>query len=422
MKISDVRARWILDSRGNPTIEVDVITADGALGRAAVPSGASTGSREALELRDGGQPFGGKGVGQAVRAVTDTIAPAILGHDVGDQAGLDQLMIDLDGTPNKQKLGANAILGVSLAAAKAAAITAKQPLYQYIGRLAGNHAFTLPLPQMNIINGGAHASGALDIQEVMIIPIGAKTFPDALRMGTEVFHHLGKLLKSASYPTTVGDEGGYAPPFKHGFDEAVELVLSAINGAGYQAGTDIALGLDIAASQLINNDHYRFAGQILTSTELIDWYEKATHTYPIISLEDGLSENDWGDWTKLTDRLGANLQLVGDDLFVTNTELLKRGIAEDAANAILIKLNQIGTLTETIAAVTAAQAAGWRTVISHRSGETEDTTIAHLAVGLNAGQIKTGSLSRTERTAKYNELLRIGETVPDFAQPFVNKA
>lgn len=417
MKIKKIHARQILDSRGNPTVETDVILEDGTLGRAAVPSGASTGTHEAVELRDGDKTkYLGKGVLKAVDNVNTEIAQKLVGLEVESQENLDQLMIDLDGTPNKGRLGANAILSVSLACAKAAALSRKEPLYSYVGALANNSTFSLPLPMMNIINGGAHANFATDIQEFMIMPIGAETFSEAVQMGSEIFHHLAKVLKEKSYPTTVGDEGGYAlsstnEKWKSGNSEALHLIEEAVKISGYTLGKDIALALDVAASELYKNGIYTLQTNNLelTTDEMIDTLIKYVDGYPVVSIEDGLAEDDWDGWIKLTEKLGGKIQLVGDDLFVTNTQFLKKGIDIKAANAILIKVNQIGTLTETINAVKMAHDAGWKAIISHRSGETEDTTIAHLVVGLNTGQIKTGSLSRTDRVAKYNELLRIEE-------------
>ncbi|HEU5121251.1 MAG TPA: phosphopyruvate hydratase [Candidatus Saccharimonadales bacterium] len=417
MKITDIHARQILDSRGNPTVEADVLLDDGTRGRAAVPSGASTGSHEAIELRDGDAAYGGKSVLKAVQFVNTEINKALKGFDASDQTGLDQKMIDLDGTKNKGRLGANAILAVSMAAAKAAALSQKQPLYRYIAGLAGNDTLILPLPMMNIINGGKHAAGSTDIQEFMIMPIGATTFSQGLQMGAEIFHALGKVLKSKGYGTTVGDEGGYAPAVKAGNAEALELITEAVATAGYSLGEDVVLALDVASSELVQDDSYFLAteNKPMSSLEMVAFYEDLTTRFPIASIEDGLSEEDWDGWKLLTERLGNKVQLVGDDLLVTNTDFLEKGIREQAGNAILIKVNQIGTLTETINAVKMAHAAGWKAVISHRSGETEDTTIAHLAVGLGTGQIKTGSLSRTDRVAKYNELLRIEEELGDAA-------
>lgn len=417
MNISAIHARQILDSRGNPTVEADVILEDGTLGRAAVPSGASTGSHEAIELRDGGSEYGGKAVTKAVTFVNTEIRDALLGKDASDQTAIDQIMIDLDGTPNKARLGANAILAVSLAAAKAAALAKKQPLYQYVAELSGTTELSLPLPMMNIINGGKHAAGSTDIQEFMIMPVGAQTFSEALRVGAEIFQALGKVLHDKGYGTTVGDEGGYAPAVKNGNAEALELIQEAVTKAGYTLGEDVVLALDVASSELIENGSYvlNTEGKTLSSEEMAAFYKDLAARFPILSIEDGLAEDDWDGWKKLTEELGDSTQLVGDDLLVTNTEFLRRGIDENAANSILIKVNQIGSLTETIAAVKMAHDAGWTAVMSHRSGETEDTTISHLAVGLNTGQIKTGSLSRTDRVAKYNELLRIEEQLGDAA-------
>ena len=409
--ISTIKARQILDSRGNPTVEADVILSDGTLGRAAVPSGASTGAAEALELRDGGDAWGGKAVYQAVRHVNEIIAPTLTGKDASDQAALDRAMLALDGTDNKSNLGANAILSVSLAAAKAAASAKRQPLWRYIADLTGSTP-SLPLPMMNVLNGGAHAAFATDIQEFMIICKGAKTFEDTLKMGTEIFHSLAKVLKSHDYPTTVGDEGGYAPRVHSGNREALALLSEAIQNAGYEFGRDVAFAMDAASSEFYENGRYELKceGKSLSSSEMIDWLEALVDEFPIASIEDGLAENDWDGWKSLRTRLGEHVQLVGDDLLVTNTSFIKRAIDEQTANALLVKPNQIGSLTETIEAVKMAQSASWNTVMSHRSGETEDTTISHLAVGLGCGQIKTGSLSRTDRVAKYNELLRIAES------------
>lgn len=419
MKITKIYARQILDSRGNPTVEADVILENGIIGRAAVPSGASTGSNEALELRDNNpQVYLGKSVLQAVSNVNEKIASALIGKDVENQTEIDQTMIALDGTENKSSLGANAILAVSLAASKAAAQTQDKPLYSYYNSLSKvSHELLLPTPMMNIINGGKHANFATDIQEFMIFPIGAKTFSQALQMGAEIFHNLGKVLKENGYTTTVGDEGGYAPIVKNGNAEALELISKAVQKSGYTLGTDIALGLDVAASELYNDGKYLLSteNKSLTTDEIIDWLAQLVEQFPIISIEDGLAESDWEGWQKLTQRLGDKVQLVGDDLLVTNTKFLQRAINEHAGNAILIKLNQIGTLTETINAINMADEAKWNSIASHRSGETEDTTIAHLAVGLGTGQIKTGSLSRTDRIAKYNELLRIEEELGEKA-------
>lgn len=412
MEIARIHARQIIDSRGNPTVEADVILSDGTLGRAAVPSGASTGSHEAVELRDGGEAFGGKAVTKAVAHVNGAIAEAMVGMNAADQRAIDQKLIDLDGTPNKGNFGANAILAVSLASAKAAAISQKTPLYKYFRSLSPESSeLSLPVPMMNIINGGKHAAGSTDIQEFMIMPVGAATFSDAVRMGAEIFHALAKVLKENGYGTTVGDEGGYAPHAKNGNAEALELISAAVSKAGYKLGDDVVLALDVAASELYENGKYTLAteNRSLTSEEMVNWLVELTEKYPIASIEDGLAEDDWAAWTMLVERLGDRKQIVGDDLLVTNVSFLKRGIAEKAANSILIKLNQIGTLSETIDAVKMAHDAGWTAVISHRSGETEDTAIAHLVVGLATGQIKTGSMSRTDRVAKYNELLRIEE-------------
>lgn len=421
MKIQSIHARQIFDSRGFPTVECDVTLEDDSVGRAAVPSGASTGAGEALELRDGGTAFNGKGVAQAVKNVNDEIAPALAGMEVEDQTALDQKMIELDGTENKGRLGANATLAVSLAAAKAAAVSKGQPLFQYVGGLAGNTTFTLPMPMLNILNGGKHAAGSTDIQEFMVMPVGAQDFAHAMQMASEIYHTLGKVLAAKGYATTVGDEGGYAPSVKGGSQEAMELIEEAVAKAGYQMGTDVKLALDVASSELVENGSYNFAreGKVFSSAELIQFYADLAEKFPLVSLEDGLGEDDWDGWKQLVEALGDKLQLVGDDLLVTNTKLLKRAIDEKAANAILIKPNQIGTLTETIQAVTMAQQAGWNTVMSHRSGETEDATISHLAVGLNTGQIKTGSFARSDRIAKYNELLRIAEQLdePTLARP-----
>lgn len=425
MKISSIHARQILDSRGNPTVEADVILENGVIGRSAVPSGASTGTHEALELRDQDiNVYNGKGVLKAVNNVNTGISQLIAGLDVFDQKTLDQKMIDLDGGKNKSRLGANAILSVSLAAAHAAAKAQNKPLYAYFSTLAGNSndTFILPLPMMNIMNGGEHGGWCTDLQEYMILPIGAKSFSHALRMGAELFHTLAKILKENKYSTMVGDEGGYAPVLKNGNPEAFDLISQAVDKSGYKNGVDFVFGIDGAASEFYNNGKYilKSENKILTPDEMIDYLTNLTAKYPIISLEDCLEQEGWESWTKLTAKLGDKIQIVGDDLLVTNTEFLEKGIKEKSANAILIKLNQIGTLTETINAVQIAQKAGWNAIISNRSGETEDTTIAHLAVGLNTGQIKTGSLSRSERTAKYNELLRIEEQLGDKAE-FIGK-
>src|SRR3989338_9117641 len=414
--IAEIRAREILDSRGNPTIEVDVALESGARGRAAVPSGASTGTREALELRDGDKKrYLGKGVSKAVANVRTVLAPSLLGRDAADQVGIDRKMIELDGTPNKGKLGANAILGVSLAVAKAAAAEAGLPLYRYLG---GASAHELPVPLMNVINGGAHADNNLDLQEFMIVPVGAPTFAEALRMAAEVFHALKALLKKKSLNTAVGDEGGFAPNLGTN-EEALALIVQAIKAAGYEPGRDMALALDAAASEFYENGRYVMKGEAQaqrSSEDMIKYYEGLLSRYPIVSIEDGLGEQDWKGWKALTERLGQRVQLVGDDIFVTNPEIFAKGIAEGLGNSILIKLNQIGTLTETLETIEMAKRAGYTVVVSHRSGETEDVTIADLAVGRNAGQIKTGSLSRTDRTAKYNQLLRIEEELEGAAR------
>jgi len=414
-EISEVHAREILDSRGNPTVEVEVLLESGALGRAAVPSGASTGEREALELRDGDKSrYLGKGVARAVENVIQTIAPEVVGLEAFDQVGLDQTLCELDGTEDKRKLGANALLGVSLAVAKAAADEVGLPLFRYLG---GANAKVLPVPMMNILNGGKHADNTVDLQEFMIMPLGAERFSEALRMGAEVFHHLRAVLKKQGYNTAVGDEGGFAPDLKSN-EEAVQLILTAIEKAGYRPGADIFLALDPAASEFYVEDRYVLEGEggkRLTSEEMVEFYARWVAQYPIVSIEDGLAENDWDGWVALTARLGGQIQLVGDDLFVTNAKILREGIAKGIANAILIKVNQIGTLTETLDAIQTAHRAGYAAVVSHRSGETEDTTIADLAVATNAGQIKTGSASRTDRIAKYNQLLRIEEDLGDSA-------
>ncbi len=406
--IKEIKAREILDSRGNPTVEADVILTNGVMGRAAVPSGASTGSREAVERRDkDSQRYMGKGVTQAVNFIRHDINKALQGMDVTQQTKLDDIMLKLDGTENKSNFGANALLAVSLAAAKAAAAARGEPLYQYLGT---HQEYLLPVPMMNIINGGAHADNNIDFQEFMILPVGANTFSDALRAGTEVFHHLKSLLKAKNYNTNVGDEGGFAPDLPS-HEAAVEFILEAINKAGYHAGKDICLGFDVASNELFNHGSYQLSGEnkTLSCDEFIDYLAYFVETYPVISIEDGLAENDWEGWKKLSAKLSKKVQLVGDDLFVTNTQLLERGIQQKIANAILIKPNQIGTLTETMAAIQMAKKASYATVISHRSGETEDATIADIAVGTNAGQIKTGSLCRTDRVAKYNQLIRIEE-------------
>ncbi len=412
--IVDVVAREILDSRGNPTVEADVLLESGVMGRAAVPSGASTGSREAIELRDGDAGrYGGKGVLQAVENVNTEISEAIIGLDAEEQAFIDQTLIDLDGTENKSRLGANAILAVSMAMARAAAEEAGLPLYRYFG---GSGPMQMPVPMMNVINGGAHANNNLDIQEFMILPVGPKSFREALRCGAEVFHQLKKLVDKKGYPTTVGDEGGFAPNVS-GNDEAIELILRAIEAAGYTPGQDVVLGLDCAASEFYREGKYHLASEKLelSSEAFTDYLARLVDKYPIISVEDGMAENDWAGWKILTDRLGKSVQIVGDDLFVTDTKILRQGVAQGVANSILVKINQIGTLTETFACVELAKRSGYTCVISHRSGETEDSTIADIAVGLNALQIKTGSLSRSDRISKYNQLLRIEEDLGDTA-------
>jgi len=414
--IKNVHARQIMDSRGNPTIECDITLDGGAFGRAAVPSGASTGSFEALELRDGGNAYMGKGVSSAVKNVNEIIAREIIGMDASNQTELDEKMIALDGTPNKGKLGANAILAVSLAAAHAVAHQKNIPLYKYIAEIYGNaNPNVLPRPMMNIINGGAHADNGLDAQEFMIIPNGAKSESDAIRMGSEIFHNLKKILKQDGNSTNVGDEGGFAPNF-HSCAQALDTIISAINAAGYTPGRDVSIGLDVASSEFYSNGMYKFEGQTLTADQMIEFYADLIEKYPIISIEDALAEEDWENWKKLTAKIGEKCQLVGDDLFVTNPERLKKGIDNGVANAILIKVNQIGSLTETLRAIKMAQDAKYGVVISHRSGETEDTTIADLAVATNAGQIKTGSMSRTDRMAKYNQLLRIEEELDNNAK------
>lgn len=413
--IIGIRARQILDSRGNPTVEVDVELEGGVMGRAAVPSGASTGSREAVELRDGdAKKYGGKGVLKAVKNVNSVIAPEIVGIEVTEQVLIDTLMIEMDGTKNKKKLGANAILGVSLAVAKAAANDLELPLFQYLG---GTNAKELPVPMMNLINGGQHADNNVDIQEFMIVPVGADSFSSALRMGAEIFHSLKKVLKKYKFNTSVGDEGGFAPDLGSN-EQALDVLMEAIKAAGYQPGKNVFLALDVAASELYTNKKYVLAAgkkTQLKSDEMIDFLVGLTRKYPIISIEDGLAENDWAGWKRLTAALGDTTQIVGDDVFVTNTEILEKGIRDNVANSILIKVNQIGTLTETLDAVEMAKRAGYTSVVSHRSGETEDTSIADIAVAVNAGQIKTGSLSRTDRVAKYNQLLRIEEILGDTA-------
>ncbi|MFN8360006.1 MAG: phosphopyruvate hydratase [Candidatus Kapaibacterium sp.] len=407
--IADIFAREIIDSRGNPTLEADVTLEDGSFGRAAVPSGASTGEHEAVELRDGDAArYGGKGTLKAVANVNEVIADALIGISADEQTQIDRLLLELDGTENKSKLGANATLGVSLAVAKAAADYLGMPLYRYIG---GINAHLLPTPMMNILNGGRHADNNVDIQEFMIIPIGAETFADALRMGTDVFHALKSVLKSKGMITSVGDEGGFAPSLSSN-EAAFDVILEAIEKAGYTVGDDIVLAIDVAASEMVKDGQYVFyksSQKVFTPEEMVAWYVSLCEKYPIVSIEDGMGENDWDGWKLLTDALGDHVQLVGDDLFVTNPAFLERGISEGIANAILIKVNQIGTLTETLETIRLAQRYGYRTIISHRSGETEDVTIADIAVATNAGQIKTGAPSRTDRVAKYNQLLRIEE-------------
>lgn len=414
--IKNVHARQIMDSRGNPTIECDITLEGGAFGRAAVPSGASTGSFEALELRDGGTSYMGKGVLTAVTNVNEIIAPAIIGTDASNQTALDEKMLDLDGTQNKEKLGANAILAVSLAAAHAAAAQKNMPLYKYIAEIYGNaNPVVLPRPMMNIINGGAHADNGLDAQEFMIIPNGAKSEAEAIRMGSEIFHNLKSILKKSGNSTNVGDEGGFAPNF-HSCAEALDTIISAIRAAGYKPGEEVSIGLDVASSEFYKDGIYSFEGKSMTAEQMIEYYAELISNYPIISIEDALAEEDWENWKKLTDKIGNKCQLVGDDLFVTNPNRLKKGIDSGVANAILIKVNQIGSLTETLRAIKMAQDANYGVIISHRSGETEDTTIADLAVATNAGQIKTGSMSRTDRMAKYNQLLRIEEQLGETAK------
>lgn len=415
--ILDIHARQILDSRGNPTVEVDVITDDGILGRAAVPSGASTGVHEAIELRDGDKSaFMGKGVMHAVQNVNNIISEELKGYFVSEQNAIDAKLIELDGTPNKANLGANAILGVSLAVAKAAAQTAGQPLFRYIGGVSAN---TLPIPMMNILNGGSHADNCIDFQEFMIMPVGATSFHHAIKMGSEIFHNLKSVLKSAGYSTNVGDEGGFAPNLRSN-EEAIEVILRAIEKAGYRPGEDVFLALDAAASEFYNEETKMYelkwsTGDKLTQSQMVDLWKDWADKYPIISIEDGMAEDDWEGWKMMTDKMGHKIQLVGDDLFVTNAQRLAMGIEKQVANSILVKVNQIGTLTETIAAVNLAYRNSYTAVMSHRSGETEDTTIADLAVALNTGEIKTGSASRTDRICKYNQLMRIEEMLGDQA-------
>jgi len=415
-EIISVQARQILDSRGNPTLEVDVMVESGAMGRAAVPSGASTGSREAVELRDGNSKvYMGKGVQKAVKNVNSKIAAEIVGIEVTEQVLIDSLMIEMDGSANKNKLGANGILGVSLAVAKAAANDLDLPLFQYVG---GSNAKELPVPMMNVLNGGAHADNNVDIQEFMIVPIGAKSFSAALQMGVEIFHHLKEVLKKGGFNTAVGDEGGFAPDLQSN-EQAVEVLIKAVKSAGYKIEKDILIALDVAASELYSKNKYTLVAENnikLSSSEMVHYLSGLSAKFPIISIEDGLAENDWNGWKHLTEKLGDRVQIVGDDLFVTNTAILKEGIEKRVGNSILIKVNQIGTLTETLDAVEMAKRAGYTAVISHRSGETEDTSIADISVAVNAGQIKTGSLCRTDRTAKYNQLLRIEEILGDTAK------
>lgn len=409
--IAEIFARQILDSRGNPTVEVDVITDEGALGRAAVPSGASTGIHEAVELRDGDKKkYLGKGVLKAVKNVNESLAPALLGYDVADQTGIDEMMIQLDGTPNKGKFGANAILAVSMAVAKAAAEEASLPLYRYIG---GTNAKVLPVPMMNILNGGAHADNKIDFQEFMVMPVGAPSFSEGLRWGVEIFHALKSVLKKKGYSTNVGDEGGFAPNIQSN-EEAIETVLTAIDAAGYKAGSQVMIAMDAANSELWDSKKKKYvfhksSGKEMSSEQLAKYWEGWVKKYPICSIEDGMAEDDWNGWKMLSEAVGSKCQLVGDDLFVTNVTRLERGINEGIGNGLLVKVNQIGTITETINAVSMAQNNGYNTIMSHRSGETEDTTIADLAVALNCGQIKTGSASRTDRMAKYNQLIRVEE-------------
>ncbi|MGO4236631.1 phosphopyruvate hydratase [Pseudarthrobacter sp. YAF2] len=411
--IDAIHAREILDSRGNPTVEVEVLLSDGQIGRAAVPSGASTGEHEAVELRDGDKGrYLGKGVQKAVDAVIDQIAPALTGFDATDQRSIDQAMLDLDGTPNKGKLGANAILGVSLAVANAAAASADLPLYKYLG---GPNAHVLPVPLMNILNGGSHADSDVDIQEFMIAPIGAETFSEGLRWGVEVYHNLKSVLKEKGLSTGLGDEGGFAPNLPSN-RAALDLIQEAIKNAGYTPGKDIALALDVASSEFFKDGAYQFEGKSLSAGEMSAYYAELVADYPLVSIEDPLDENDWEGWKTLTDAIGDKVQLVGDDLFVTNPSILQRGIDTKTANSVLVKVNQIGSLTETLDAVSLAQRAGYTTITSHRSGETEDTTIADIAVATNAGQIKTGAPARSERVAKYNQLLRIEEELDDAAR------
>jgi enolase len=410
--IEALGAREILDSRGNPTVEVEIALEDGTAARAAVPSGASTGAFEAVELRDGGNRYLGKGVEKAVKFVNENIAPEIIGLDAQDQRLIDEAMIELDGTKNKAKLGANAILGVSLAVAKASAEHADLSLFKYVG---GNNAHILPVPMMNILNGGAHADTNVDIQEFMVAPIGAPTFKESLRWGAEIYHSLKSVLKKRGLATSIGDEGGFAPNLDSN-RAALDLILEAINGAGFKPGKDVALAMDVAATEFHENGKYSFEGTQRSASEMISYYSELVNSYPLVSIEDPLDEDDWAGWTEMTSSLGSKVQLVGDDLFVTNPERLAKGIAAGTANALLVKVNQIGTLTETLDAVEMAHRAGYRSMMSHRSGETEDTTIADLAVATNCGQIKTGAPARSERVAKYNQLLRIEEELADGAR------
>lgn len=410
--ILDVYARTVLDSRGNPTVEVEVTLDDGVVGRAIVPSGASTGEHEAVELRDGGDAWGGKGVSKAVQNVNETIAPELIGANPTDQTAIDSMLIELDGTPNKANLGANAVLGVSMACARAAAESLGLPLYRYLGGALAN---TLPTPMMNIVNGGSHADNNVDVQEFMVMPVGFKRFDRALRCGVEIFHSLKKVCKDRGLSTAVGDEGGFAPNLESN-ESALALIAEAVEAAGYKLGEEVVLALDVAASEFYSDGVYRFGGRDMSSEDMVDLYADWCDRYPIASIEDGLDENDWDGWCAMTARLGDRLQIVGDDLFVTNTKRLSKGIELGAANSILIKVNQIGTITETLETIKMAQHAGYTTVISHRSGETEDTTIADLAVAVNSGQIKTGSLCRTDRVAKYNQLLRIEDELGDVAK------
>jgi enolase len=416
VEIIDLYAREVLDSRANPTVEVEVVLEDGTVGRAIVPSGASTGAFEAVELRDGDKSrYLGKGVLKAVDNVNSIIAPELIGMNVFDQTSIDKELLELDGTDNKGKLGANAILGVSLAVARAAAAQLKLPLYQYIG---GVNAKTLPVPMMNILNGGKHADNNVDVQEFMVMPVGAQSFMEALRMGAEIYHSLKKTLGAKGYNTAIGDEGGFAPNLKSN-EEAIQVILEAVEKAGYKPGEQVKIAIDAAATEFYKEDgkyHLEGEGRVLTATEMVDYWEELANKYPIISLEDGLAEEDWEGWKILTDRLGKKIQLVGDDLFVTNTVRLEKGIEQGIGNSILIKVNQIGTLTETIDAIEMAKRAGYTAVVSHRSGESEDTTIADLVVAMNAGQIKTGAPARTDRVAKYNQLIRIEEELDDIAQ------